>query len=462
MHKKLAFVFCMSISIPSFAQYNMGLSNSNYSGIQGALLNPSSIAGSRLKWDVNVLTVDVNFDNNFVYVPKGAVPAFGFHTILHGIVNEDKFATKYDPNNPDNKYNFVVTNELLGPAFQYQINDSMAVGFSIANRMITNIRDIPGHTAQSAYAHLQESSLSGKTFSDQSTRLNSMDWIEYALHYAVVLRDDGMNKWKAGVSLKYLEGFAAGYVTNTHINYSISDTAAIFFGQTSVDYGRTDYNSLKDGQVNHGHGWGADIGLTFIHSNDTKKEDDYQYKIGLSLMDLGSINFNRNSAAFHLQGNSAEFAHWHQYEMANNAQVDRTLSAVFYEGDSSASQTAASFRMKLPTALSVQADWKIRDHFFANATIIKGFGHGDAPGVRQPDIYALTPRYESKWWDVSLPFSLLYYGNLRPRLGIAARYAFFFFGGDAPFNLLALGNMYGVDFYAGIRIFMLKNRYKSH
>ena len=440
----------------------MGLSNSNYSGIQGALLNPSSIAGSRIKWDINVFTLDVNFDNNFVYVPKGAVPAFGFGSLLKGIVNEDKFATNYDPNNPNKKYNFVVTNELLGPSFQFQINDSMAVGFSIANRMVSNIRDIPGATAQNAYAHLQESSLFNTPLSDQSSRLNSMDWLEYALHYAVVLRDDGMNKWKAGVSLKYLQGIAAAYVTNTHINYSISDTTAISFGQTSVDYGRTDYNSLKDGHLNHGHGWGADIGLTFIHANDTKKDDDYQYKIGLSLMDLGSLNFNRNSAAFHLQGDNVTYANWHRDVMANNAQVDRTLSALFYEGDSSASQTAAGFKMGLPTALSIQADWKIRDHFFANATIVKGFGHGDNPGVRQPDIYAVAPRYESKWWDVSLPLSLIYYGNLKPRVGIAARYAFFFFGGDAPFPLLALGKMSGVDFYAGIRVFMLKNKYKSN
>jgi hypothetical protein len=31
-----------------------------------------------------------------------------------------------------------------------------------------------------------------------------------------------------------------------------------------------------------------------------------------------------------------------------------------------------------------------------------------------------------------------------------------YFGGDAPFSLLALGRMKGVDFYMGARFFILK------
>jgi hypothetical protein len=87
-------------------------------------------------------------------------------------------------------------------------------------------------------------------------------------------------------------------------------------------------------------------------------------------------------------------------------------------------------------------------------TIIKGFGHGNNPGVIRPDVYSLTPRFETLWGEVSLPMSLLYYNQWRPRVGLAMRIYYFFIGGDAPGSLLKLNNLEGVDFYAGIHIFL--------
>jgi hypothetical protein len=109
--------------------------------------------------------------------------------------------------------------------------------------------------------------------------------------------------------------------------------------------------------------------------------------------------------------------------------------------------------MGLPAALSFQADWNCYDKFFANLTVIKGFGHGHQQGVVRPDVYSLTPRYETKWLELSLPFSVVYYGNWRPRLGFAVRAGYLFFGGDAPAGLFSLHNMYGTDFYVGIHFF---------
>ena len=117
--------------------------------------------------------------------------------------------------------------------------------------------------------------------------------------------------------------------------------------------------------------------------------------------------------------------------------------------------------MGTPAAISLQADWYLCRNYFVNLSIIKGFGHGDGQGVRRPDVYSLTPRYETKWLEVSLPFSLLYYGNLRPRLGISARYRYFFIGGDAPGSLLKLNNLQGVDFYTGIHVFVLEKNNQS-
>jgi hypothetical protein len=97
------------------------------------------------------------------------------------------------------------------------------------------------------------------------------------------------------------------------------------------------------------------------------------------------------------------------------------MSGLFYHGDSTASFVADHFSMALPTALSIQADFNVYKNLFLNATIVKGFAHGTHPGVRAPDIYSLTPRLEKKWFEVSVPFSVLHYNHWQPRgFGIQA------------------------------------------
>ena len=52
------------------------------------------------------------------------------------------------------------------------------------------------------------------------------------------------------------------------------------------------------------------------------------------MLDVGSIKFDRNTGSYHLEAANAVFNNWHEAVFANNTQVDQTLSAVFYNGDS--------------------------------------------------------------------------------------------------------------------------------
>ncbi|HEV2483598.1 MAG TPA: DUF5723 family protein [Puia sp.] len=459
MQKMLLAGISLCLCLTGRAQYDLGIGNSNYSGIPGARINPGVTAGSALKWEVNGLSGDVLYDNTFVYTPKGAVPAFGFKSILKGIVDNQHFATHYAPGDENKLYQFTLSSEIQGPSFRLSLGGQQSIGLDIAARGYVNIRNLPGATAENAWAYLKENDLWNQALSDNSTRLNMMGWLQYGLTYSAILFDDGNNQWKAGIQLNYLQGIVAAYARNTHLNYTL-DSSQIAFANSSVDYGRTDYDSYRKigdyGNLNHGHGFGVDLGVVYVHASDTRAPEDYDYRLGLSVMDIGAIDLNRNAAAFHLQTAGGVFDHWDQQALMSNTAIDKTLSAVFYQGDSSASRTAGHFRMALPTAISVQGDYRVTAHYYVNATIVKGLGHGNRPGVVQPDIYSVTPRYESRWWDVSIPFSLLYYGAWRARVGLAVRAGYVFFGGDAPVGLLSLGNMQGVDAYAGVRFFVFK------
>jgi hypothetical protein len=472
--KKMVFLFlCSQSYLQLQAQQDLGIRNSNYAGIQGALLNPSSIADSKLKWDINVLSVGETFDNTFLYAPKSSLNFLGFGKIIRGSIHENLFYTHFDPQQPNKLYNLTLSTEILGPSFFATIKKKHTIGFTISERSYANIKNITGNLAQNAFAYFLEKDLWNTDLHDSTTRINAMSWLSYGFHYATVIYGRGRSELKGGISLNYLQGIAAAYANNTHLNYNIGDTINIRFTHTSLDYGRTDIDDYKNissyGDLNHGHGLGADIGFTFMRLKDADAypqqaksywtqsgagDRNYIYRIGISLIDLGRIDFNRNSASFHLQADTANFTNWHQSKFSGNEQLDKTLSAVFYNGDSTRSQTNNHFNMSLPSALSVQADWNVYQNFYANLTVVQGFGHGNRTGVVRPDVYSLTPRYEMVWGEVSLPMSLLYYNQWRPRLGVAMRIYYFFIGGDAPGSLFGTKNLEGADFYAGFHYFI--------
>ncbi len=454
MNKKLAFLLCMLSSLCMHAQQNLGMRNSNYAGIQASLLNPSSIADSKLKWDLNLISVGEVFSNNFLYAPKNSLAFFGFKRIIKGSIDENLFYTNFDAQNPNKLYNVSLSAEILGPSFFMKIKKNHWIGLTIAGRVYANVKDVSGGVAQNAFDYFVNKGLWNTDLHDKTARINSMGWLQYGLHYATVLYKNGRNELKAGISLNYLQGIAAAYVKNTNINYKILDTANFIFSNSSVDYGRTDFN--EDRKLNDGHGFGGDIGFTYVHLDPEK--NNYIYRIGLSVIDVGSINFNRNASSYHLQTDNANISNWHQLKFVNNTQLDQTLSAVFYHGDSSRSLTSNHFKMGLPAAISVQGDWNIYKNYFLNATIIKGLGHSSGQGVTRPDIYSITPRYETKWVEVSVPVSFIYYGHLQSRVGIAVRAGYFFIGGDAMGPLLKLNNLEGVDFYTGIHYFIAEKQ----
>src|SRR5450755_2781068 len=149
--KKIIFLLvCTHCCLRLFAQQDLGIRNSNYAGIQGALLNPSSIADSKLKWDVNVWSVGEVFDNSFLYAPKNSLSFFGIGKIIKGSIHEDLFLTHFNPQDPGKLYNLTFSAEILGPSFFVKIAKKHVIGFTIAERSYSNIKDISGNLAQNS------------------------------------------------------------------------------------------------------------------------------------------------------------------------------------------------------------------------------------------------------------------------------------------------------------------------
>lgn len=441
------------------AQQDPGISSSNYAGIRSAFLNPSSIADSKIQSDLNIISGGLVFDNNFVYIPKTSVPVLGFKKISNGAIHADLFYTRFDPQNPNKIYNLTYSSDILGPSFQMTIAKKHVIGFTLAARMYSNITEVPGHLAQNAFSFLRENDLWNTPFAVNGMTGNFANWFEYGFHYATTFYSWDNNELSGGVTLKYLQGVSAAYIQKATFDYNIHDTTSLSFANANIVYGRTDYSSfgrIRDyGDLNHGYGFGFDIGFELVH-RASPGEAHYVYKLGISMVDIGKINYDRSSASYHLEGDSVTYQDWFHNTIRSNQQLDGALSAAFYNGDSTKSKTASHFNMNLPTAISIQADWNVYKDYFLNLSIVKNTRNRSIPGAIRPDIYTLSPRWETKWYEVSLPLSLIYYGRLQPRIGLSFRVYYFFFGLESPWGILGLTDFERSEFYAGIHLFIPK------
>ncbi len=459
------------------AQQYLGVRNSNYAGILGATLNPSSMIESKLGFDLNIASGTLDGDNNFLYIPKDSLKFLGVGNFVD-LVKNKRYLTRFDLSDPNKTFDFTLSAEAMGPSVMFKFAKRHALGFTTGARYFLVANDAVGHQSQQAYFENRDSTLYGAFRPDDNIKLNTMGWFEYGLNYALKFYQKNKNEVSGGITVKYLDGVGGAYVKNVTGNYNLANTTDLFFSNASVDYGRTSYNTFdsihhyKD--LIHGNGWGGSIGFTYTLRRDS---DDYTYqmdckrnidpnkspyllKIGLSVTDIGSIKFTEGAETFHLQTDSAT---WHSYRAENftsNLNFDHTLSYIF-TGDSLASTRENSFRMSLPTSLNLQADWNFYKSFYLNATIIKGFMAGSGQGVKRPDIYSLTPRYETKWFEVSAPISLISYHYLQPRLGLCVRLGYFFIGGDALGGAFGITDFEGVDVYGGFHIFFPQHKLRD-
>jgi hypothetical protein len=100
-------------------------------------------------------------------------------------------------------------------------------------------------------------------------------------------------------------------------------------------------------------------------------------------------------------------------------------------------------------AASVQFDLCLAPRWYANATVVQR-ANPPVPHVDSPNIISITPRYETSFFEVSLPYSLYdYYLN---RIGLAVRYHFLVLGTDKLGPYVSSNDVTGMDFYFGIKL----------
>ena len=450
--KKLILILLLVASL-SNAQSYLGYLNDNYAGVHGVINNPSSIVDSRFKTDINLFSVSALGGNDYY-----GVDIFKAINQNYDLEKDAKFF-------PSANNNFVANIDVLGPSFMINLAPRHSIAIFTRARGIANVTGISGDY----YNVLRDGFNKSFNITSQNFNIIANTWSEIGLTYATVLLNKEQHFLKAGISLKYLQGYGNTYInaSNVSVNYTRNDSnvpASSIASTGIVTYGGYSNNSINNNNEvfyadtkNPGTGFGADLGFTYEYrpnyanfTADDKNLNKYLLRIGASITDFGSINYKNNNEKIFNVSNLISQA---QYDAQNGtANVLNNLYSKIGENTAS--------KANLPMAAHANIDWNFFRKFYLNANADFSLITKNALNTNSiQNTFSVTPRYEVKWFSFYLPVSYLQYNGAQAGLGF--RIGPLFVGSGSVITNLISKESKGVDLHVGLKIPVYQGRKKD-
>jgi len=469
MNRILFLIFFLYINI-SYAQEQLGLHLENYAGINAVSINPANSFLTPHRWDANIISAGAFFENNYGFL-KNTNTAKLYRSRANPDIKHDstnniqtvypRGTVIYDFYDKKRKSYVSISGNMTGPSFTIKLDKNNSIGFISGFRFIGGVQNIPSEL--NYYTYFNKPFF--QAFPITSFTGGLLSWQEYGLNYVKKIKGYSTITLLGG-TIKYLSGNEAMFFDDKHssIIQQIRGDSLAVLDRMDMQYGYTNTifksNLLRFKQ--NGIGASIDLGATILFG---EKINDYNFRIGVSLLDLGFINFNKNALKYRINIDTLAVIDLEEFknidQISKLDSVSKILSQQIFN-DPDKTLEANSFSMRLPGALSIQFDYSFSKMFYINAILIQRLTTKKYSIIRN-NLFAVSPRIEHRWFSVSTP--LVIYDWKSIRIGTSVRLAYLTIGSDNILTLFTNNAHYtGSDFYIGLKFnpFLKGKKRKRH
>jgi hypothetical protein len=448
----IAFLFCTTLA----AQEQIGLRLDHYAGVNAIFLNPAGHRTTPFSWDVNIAEVGAFAQNNYVFLSNTKLTdllrssdeyEIRYDLKRNAELETDKDVIYLDYYRGNQQRYFSALTNVVGPSFYVRINPQHTIGAFTRVRSFASSRNIP---AEYGYYNYVEQPLD-EAFSIEPFDVSGMLWSEIGINYAFT-GETSNGQFTIGANLKYLAGYEAFYMNNqSQFDYTKLIENDIAGDEVDLEYGFTDSNTNADDfeLEQNGSGFAVDLGMVYTFG---ESPENYDWKIGFSLLDIGRIRFTQNAQQHVIQQfnpTTVDTDLFRDLNGVNDVEDYTRLLSQQTLGDSTASLVANQFDVWLPQSFSFQFDKAFANNWFLGAAIVEQIPVGDQR-LQRGGLLVVSPRYESRWFGASIPVSL--YNWQEVRYGAALRLGFLSLGTDNLGSIIQNKDFSGSDFYVALKI----------
>ena len=449
--KKIIFLaFAFSGLYAEAQQSFAGVRESNFAGVYQVTANPAYMGSNKRLWDVNILSVNGDFNNNSIPLTTDLNKSFNDYT------RADQQNAFLKLNDLDAKVNV----DVLGPSFFLRVANNHSVGIFSRIRVLGNVKDINPKLLQSMLYDYNKIDLQKPyeiDINNQEVIANAFS--EIGLSWAGELYFSENSVVKAGASIKIVRGAGNLYAgfhdfngtatlrpdpVNQKVYLDINSAG----GNFEVLNGGTDF--IEDFNANklfrsEATTVGLDLGAIYEWRREgcpTCHNLPYDLRIGVSLMDIGRISYNANNESY-------------RYTLPNQ-QISIDLDELSQDELTKAignrpKGVRGKLNSSLPTTFNASVDYRIVNGFYANFS--SQFNLAGKKSEVYSAVYAneftLTPRFDSNSFGAYLPIS--YNEMSKAHVGLALRLGPLTLGSST-----LLSNAFGkeakeLNFFVGLR-----------
>ena len=460
------------------AQYNLGISTSNWSGTNALYLNPANIADCREKFTIDIFSANAGVDNNL-----------GTLSNITGVNNAIKNGNVNNLFTYSNNKTFSLLAPYLKvnlPGFMWSINKNNSIAFTNSVNAINQFNNFD----QSLFRTVGDpnyvingngvTSLTSKNF-NYTAHL----WTQTGVTWAGVLLDQDEHEIKVGVTLRYLRG--VGYIGlkgnnldvvyksgNDSVHVSNSD---LEFASNILNTKNAILNGASGGNLlsqiftgSAGSGVGGDVGVVYDYMPQYAREtysmdgregltdhsrNRYMLRFSASVMDIGSIGYGagQNSNA-RVTGNGYITGKGLADSVKNYDDFRHYAVAHGFNADTSHMAT----RVYMPTTLRLAVDYNLYRNFYLNATYVSNLANRMNFGNSYYNQFTITPRFDRKMLSVGLPITYSWLTQSY-KVGAGVRYSGFFIGSDDMLAFVAKKQS-GINVYVGgfVPVYKMRKR----
>ncbi|NNE30369.1 MAG: hypothetical protein HKN16_12080 [Saprospiraceae bacterium] len=435
-----------------FSQERMGLQIEKYSGVNALRINPGNGALSPFSWDVNLVGAGLFVENRFAF----AQPTNLFHMIMNSgnLMVNDPAGENPNPGPNDILVDYFSDSKermlsmdisLLGPSFMVQFGENHSIGILTEANVVMGGFNLDKNLGIYDLVDVADDT----RIEIEAFDLSGMAWSEFGFHYSYS-KENYLGKFSIGANLKLLKGYEGFYLNvakpiSAHKVSSDSvsvDPIDLGFGMTN----RTmESSSFTPNPI--GNGFGMDLGMTWIFDVE---EDDYRAKVGLSLVDIGKISFDKWTEKYRVRSTDM----MNDLDTDAFSGIDNVEEAVEelgnqFMGDTTSFKQIGGFEMWTPAGLSIQGDFQIIKGLYVGAILTNRLSLGEI-SVPRNNTLAVYPRFENRWFGIGFPMVVNNWQDFR--LGTSARVGFLTIGSDNLGSLIGKSTLTGTDLYFALKV----------
>lgn len=421
--------FFLLVHTIAFSQNYHAVNGSSYAGVLGVGNNPASIVNTPFSWDLDVFSFQVKPATNAVTVYKYSLLSSGANSEYQFDAGDYKRFAKANLNV-----------NLLNLRIALNRRAAIAAGANI--RSYTNLKTSSYYfidTIQTAQDFFKLNNGNTKYSLDMTTS----SWLELFGTYAQTILDDERMRLNAGVTVRVTRGISGGFaslgsgnvnrvVESGQTKYILKDAQARYGYSSNYDpwlNDQTAQKNIKDFVINSEAGASFDIGVEYLikptiipdFNDDQEHYYDYDWKIGISLMDIGLNRYKYGTNSRVVNGFK---------DNITSVDLDSKFSGIGGIKDfndslativNSMGSLTGQFNILNPTRLIVNVDHYLADNFYINAELSLNLSQLAKQQfyVTETNLLAVTPRWETRRLGFYMP--ILYNTEKQLRIGGAIK-----------------------------------------